>query len=490
MATYRAEIIAVASLFLLLAWVAVGLRIYCRTFLVRSFGNDDKVMVILLLLFTVYTALQIYGGTRGIGLPDNELSVEGRRESLRLWWILELMNVCSTCLLKISVGYFLLRVAIDRIHIWIIWLLMAGTVVFGTTYLLMIAFQCRPISTYWNESPRAPDKCWSRQVIYVMTIAATVINTGADFVFGTLPWFIVRSMNMPTGTKIVVVGILGLAAIGSTATIVRAFYIPTLLEGTNFLHATANFALWSTVEPGIGIVAASIATLRPLYQLIIGRTGRASGNVQRDVWRRRQQARRNETSRQVRAAHNLDAENPPVDSDFTSPRGIHEVNPPAVPQLSKNTNSTVKSRATDNGTTSEQILQGGGIHGDGLHGGGTQGHGIHGDGTAGDGMLTRMEFPPPLDLSEDFRRTMERPPEEWIAMIRADEASEARSRLEAEFGSPLSLVPPQVSWWPPSISPLPWRWSLRTQRSTQSLRSVRSAEGLPRAGSIKAASDK
>ncbi|TDZ41269.1 hypothetical protein CTRI78_v009792 [Colletotrichum trifolii] len=423
MATYRTDIIAVASLFLLLAWVAVGLRIYCRTFLVRSFGNDDKVMVVLLMLFTVYTALQIYGGTRGIGLLDNELSAEGRRESLRLWWILELMNVCSTCLLKISVGYFLLRVAIDRIHIWIIWLLMVGTVVFGTTYLLMIAFQCRPISTYWNENPRAPDKCWSRQVIYVMTIAATVINTGADFVFGTLPWFIVRSMNMSTGTKIVVVGILGLAAIGSTATIVRAFYIPTLLEGTNFLHATANFALWSTVEPGIGIVAASIATLRPLYQLIIGRTGRASGNVQRDVWRRRQQARRNETSRQVRAAHNLDAENAPVDSDLTSPHGIHEVNPPVVPQLSKNTNSTVKSRATDNGTTSEQILQGGGIHGDD----------IHGNDTPGEGMLTRMEFPPPLDLSEDFRRTMERPPEEWIAMIRVGRRSE-RGTIEAGGG--------------------------------------------------------
>lgn len=89
---------------------------------------------------------------------------------------------------------------------------MAGTVVFGSTYLVMVVLQCRPISTYWEQGPRTPDKCWPKQVIYIMTIAATVINTSADFVFGTLPWFIVRSMNLPIGTKIVVVCILGLAA--------------------------------------------------------------------------------------------------------------------------------------------------------------------------------------------------------------------------------------------------------------------------------------
>lgn len=122
------------------------------------------------------------------------------------------MNVVSTCLLKISVGFFLLRVAVDRPHVWILRVLMAGTVFFGATYLAMVTAQCRPLSTYWTQGPRTPGHCWPRQVIYVMTIAATVVNTGADFVFGTLPWFIVRSLNIPLGTKIVVVCILGLAA--------------------------------------------------------------------------------------------------------------------------------------------------------------------------------------------------------------------------------------------------------------------------------------
>ncbi|KAK2045777.1 hypothetical protein LZ31DRAFT_615777 [Colletotrichum somersetense] len=390
MADRHAHVIAVAIVFLVFVWLVVSLRIYCRTFLVQSIGNDDKVMVVLLILFTVYLGLQAYGGTRGIGYLDADMTPQRKVESLRLWWILELLNVCSTCLLKISVGYFLLRVAIERPHIWTIWALMAGTVVFGTAYLLMVALQCRPAATYWEQGPRTPEKCWPRQIIYVMTIAATVINTSADFIFGTLPWFIVRSMNLPLGAKIAVVGILGLAAIGSTATIARAFYIPSLLEGENFLYETTNFAIWSTVEPGVGIVAASLATLRPLYKVAMSRMRRTgSSGLWQSQWRERQQARRHETSRQVRAAHNLDLENPLRDTDITMPQRILEVDLPTLPQLSNDTSSRLKSRTTEAGHNDTARF-----------------------------TLTLMEFPTALRLSDDFRRTMQQSSEEWLVISR------------------------------------------------------------------------
>ncbi|TID01932.1 hypothetical protein CH35J_004663 [Colletotrichum higginsianum] len=358
MADKSTQIVVTASLFLLLTWIAVGLRVYCRAYLVRSLGIDDKLMAFLLVFFTAYLGGQIYGSTRGIGHRDADMSPQVRLESLRLWWILELMNVVSTCLLKISVGFFLLRVAVDRPHVWILRVLMAGTVFFGATYLAMVAAQCRPLSTYWTQGPRTPGHCWPRQVIYVMTIAATVVNTGADFVFGTLPWFIVRSLNIPLGNKIVVVCILGLAAIGSTATIVRAFYIPSLLESDNFLYETSGFAIWSTVEPGVGMIAASIATLRPLYRLIVsklhGSLGSRNPRAAEREMRARQQARRNETRRMVRRAHNLDTESGPVGTDIMSPRGIFEVEP-RLGESSKYTNSTNRVELSHIATIPESV---------------------------------------------------------------------------------------------------------------------------------------
>lgn len=85
---------------------------------------------------------------------------------------------------------------------------------------------------------------------------------------------------MKLKTKALVAGILAFAAIGSTATIVRMFYIHTLTNGPDFLYATTDVAIWSTVEPGIGITASSVATLRPLIRHWLGRLGftNASGS--------------------------------------------------------------------------------------------------------------------------------------------------------------------------------------------------------------------
>ena len=54
---------------------------------------------------------------------------------------------------------------------------------------------------------------------------------------------------------------------GSTATIIRLPYTVTLkpYKG-DFLYRTTDFAIWTTVEVGIGITAGCIATLKPLVK--------------------------------------------------------------------------------------------------------------------------------------------------------------------------------------------------------------------------------
>jgi hypothetical protein len=68
---------------------------------------------------------------------------------------------------------------------------------------------------------------------------------------------------------------------GSTATIIRLPYTSTLkpYKG-NFLYRTTDFAIWTTVEVGVGITAGCIATLKPLLRsglLSLGATGQSSG---------------------------------------------------------------------------------------------------------------------------------------------------------------------------------------------------------------------
>jgi hypothetical protein len=208
---------------------------------------------------------------------------------LQFWYLCELLYVIANCLLKFSVGYFYLRVAVQKWHIWCIRLLQLGTVLFGLIYFFLVMLQCLPsmyrptsvpipltmvVNAFWNQHP-ASEKCLPKGPTLGITYALAAVNAAADWAFGTLPLFIVWDLKMKTKTKILVAGILAFAAIGSTGTIVRMFYIDTLMDGPDFLYATTDVAIWSTVEPGIGITAGSAACLRPLFRILIWRLGLA-----------------------------------------------------------------------------------------------------------------------------------------------------------------------------------------------------------------------
>jgi hypothetical protein len=47
---------------------------------------------------------------------------------------------------------------------------------------------------------------------------------------------------------------------------IRIPYIKVLALTQDFLFATTDVAIWSTIEPGLGIVAAGAVTLRPLFR--------------------------------------------------------------------------------------------------------------------------------------------------------------------------------------------------------------------------------
>ncbi|CAA9956623.1 hypothetical protein PTMSG1_00231 [Pyrenophora teres f. maculata] len=292
------EVFAVATIFFILTWLTVGLRIYVRAILMKTWGKDDSYMVATLLAFTIYLPCQIVAAVHGTGRHRWDLSDSDARTALLFWYLCELFYVLTSCLLKFAIGYFYLRFAIEPWHVRFTQLLMAGTVLCGLIYFFLVMFQCTPISEFWNEHP-ASSKCLSKGPTLGISYSLSVINAIADWAFGLLPCFIVWKMDLRRKTKILVAGILAFAAIGSTGTVIRMAYIHTLVDGPDFLYATTDIAIWSTVEPGIGIAAGSIATLRPFVRHIraslglsnatpevIGRTYYPSDSNRRRQYRR------------------------------------------------------------------------------------------------------------------------------------------------------------------------------------------------------------
>jgi hypothetical protein len=61
------EILAINLSFFALSWIAVGLRIWVRTSIIKAFGRDDWTMLATQLLFTGYLICQLGGLAHGTG---------------------------------------------------------------------------------------------------------------------------------------------------------------------------------------------------------------------------------------------------------------------------------------------------------------------------------------------------------------------------------------------------------------------------------------
>lgn len=180
--------------------------------LVKGFGLDDKVMVLTLLFFTVYLACQIGGAVHGSGQRRENITDEDAQTALRFWFFCEVFYTISTSVFKIAIGLFLLRITIHPIHIWIIRIIMAIAAVVGVAYTLLVIFQCNPISFWWDLDPTHSGTCLSASLVMYFTYAVSALNSFADWTFGILPIFVVKDLQMKRRVKVIVSGIIGLAA--------------------------------------------------------------------------------------------------------------------------------------------------------------------------------------------------------------------------------------------------------------------------------------
>jgi hypothetical protein len=169
-------------------------------------------MVVTLLLYTAYLICQIGGAIHGTGQHRENMTDESAQKALHFWFFCEVFYTMATSMLKIAVGLFLLRITIVPLHVWIIRIIMMVAAFLGVSYTLLVIFQCRPISFWWDLDPNHNGTCLSASLVMIFTFIVSGLNSFADWTFGILPIFIVKDLQMKTRAKVLVSSIIGLAA--------------------------------------------------------------------------------------------------------------------------------------------------------------------------------------------------------------------------------------------------------------------------------------
>ncbi|EMD58555.1 hypothetical protein GGP41_006014 [Bipolaris sorokiniana] len=265
---------------LILTYLSVGLRIWARYRVTKSPGWDDAAMIATLMLFTVYCALILAMNFR---VKSVKLwSQTSIRTTLILVQLSEVFYLLTTTFLKVSLGLFFLRVLTKKWQKHVFHTVLTIGVLYGFFYFFIVLFQCgdpRRIADGFIQ--KTSDKCLPQALRMSTGYIYGIINVLADWTFVLIPISVLMDSDLDRRSKMSVGIVMALGAVGSVSSIMRLVYLDGLDMSTmESLNAQAVKAtIWATAEPGTGIIAASIAILRPLFRQIFNDVRKSASSI-------------------------------------------------------------------------------------------------------------------------------------------------------------------------------------------------------------------
>ncbi|CAH0043746.1 unnamed protein product [Clonostachys solani] len=267
--------------FLAVNSLCVGLRVWVRTMISKSFGYDDYAMVLAHSGFIILCTCTFISVKAGYGddSPNPDYDVV---TAVKFFVISTIEYVILVFVAKVSVALVLYRLASSNNVVRRI--LEASVVIMAiwtTVTSVMVGLQCRPLSLAWGVGEGT---CMTAKTLGNVGYAISSMDIASSFLYAVIPVFLLRGVQLSPKMKASVIFLLGMGVVSSIATVLRLKYLldvanmksPTGVEAANAYLVTFVFSI---VELGLTIFTAALAALRPLLKFIpwgsIGSQGRS-----------------------------------------------------------------------------------------------------------------------------------------------------------------------------------------------------------------------
>ncbi|KAI1505436.1 hypothetical protein F5X99DRAFT_367970 [Biscogniauxia marginata] len=257
----------IGLMLIIIVTAVLAVRLYARKWLTRGFGLDDTLISLAYaptLAFTItgLVAEEKFQWNRHIWDVDPELFSIG----LRLGLITLILFDLSTSLIKLSMLAMVFRLAAasndKRTNLFII-LLSAVISANSFIFVMVIIFQCRPVSDSWTLSLKSQN-CIDEKAHLA---AANIINTVTDFIVVLLPIKIAVGLELPVKQRTIVIGLFGTGLLASAAGVARTYFSWVLSTAADRDITWNAWAVWlsSIIELNLGIICASIPGTKPFF---------------------------------------------------------------------------------------------------------------------------------------------------------------------------------------------------------------------------------
>ncbi|KAK3325056.1 hypothetical protein B0H66DRAFT_547317 [Apodospora peruviana] len=251
------------------ALISLCTRLYVRLVMIRNHGWDDAIMTLAMLLSLTGLGLIIPDVMLGAGKHIGDIDPANLSLALKLNFITQPVYLIAICVVKLSVGAALLRIASQKIYKIVITSLMVFMGFYTTGCFFTVVFQCQDLRVLWD--PTIQTTCWTADTLHALSYTNVTFNIITDLCFSILiPGPMLWKLNASWKRRATLMVILGLGVFSCIAAMVKVKYLVNYGKLGDWLWDSRDISIWTVVETNIGITAGCLACLRPMARRFLG----------------------------------------------------------------------------------------------------------------------------------------------------------------------------------------------------------------------------
>ncbi|CAA9961687.1 hypothetical protein PTMSG1_05064 [Pyrenophora teres f. maculata] len=276
-------VVVVGAILTTMSTVIVGLRYYCRYYLMGKVTASDHLMFVALactwgnFVVNYYQDIESSGYPPGyLRRPDKRPLIEGKvLGTLISWWIYRLSYNLALGFVKLSILFFYRTIAANRTFRHLVYTTMALVIMYTTGAVIAAIFQCETPSDAWSpanyfatfdpfDPNRRQPKCYDPVKLWAFSAAANLLS---DVIILLLPLPALLSLRIPMSKRLALIGVFSVGLLAIVASSVRVWVMALWAESPwNSARYGNDLLLWGQVETNSGIISASVPFLRLLFR--------------------------------------------------------------------------------------------------------------------------------------------------------------------------------------------------------------------------------
>lgn len=142
--------------------------------------------------------------------PQHRVPFSNTHPAIQAWWFCYPWYGATMIMSKLSIGFFMLRVSVKRMHIWLIWAIMIVTLFAGIAFFFASLFQCNPIWYFWSRYNGGSGTCIDLTIMIALAYVYSVFAIVSDLTMALFPALLISSLNMNRKTKILLIPLMAM----------------------------------------------------------------------------------------------------------------------------------------------------------------------------------------------------------------------------------------------------------------------------------------